>query len=67
MLTKKQQEVYDAIKEYIKLYKYAPSYRELCEITNKSLGSIQNIITILKRKGYIANIDTKKRAIFIIK
>lgn len=53
-LTTKQQELYDAIKEYIEEWGYSPTIRELCKITHKkSPSSVCAMLKILKRKGCI--------------
>lgn len=67
-MTKKQEELYIAIKEFIKKNGYAPTVRELCEITNvKSPATTFSKLIILKRKGYITYIEGKSRTIKILK
>ena len=54
MLSKSQQVVYQAIKDYIEQYGYSPSIRELCEITGKrSPATIHTHLINLHDLGYI--------------
>ena len=67
-LSKKQVELYVAIKEFIEEYKYSPSIRELCTILHKnSTGTISASLNILKRKGYIDFIEKRSRTLTILK
>ena len=46
--------VFDALKEYIEKNGYAPTIRELCEITDRhSTSTIQARLFSLERKGFI--------------
>lgn len=67
-MTKKQEELYLAIKSFIKDNGYAPTVRELNEITNiKSPATTYAKLIQLKRKGYITYIEGKSRTIKILK
>lgn len=67
-MTKKQEELYAAIKEFIKKNGYSPTVRELGTITNvKSPATTYGKLIILKRKGYITYVKGKSRTIKILK
>lgn len=67
-MTKKQEELYKAIKEFIEVNGYAPTIRELNEITNKkSTATTFNKLLQLKKKGYITYEEGKSRTIKILK
>jgi len=67
-MTRYQYNVYKAIKEFVKDHQYAPSFRELCDMTGKkSIGTIQTHLNNLKKQGYIDYIEGKSRTIKIIK
>lgn len=67
-ITKAQVETYAAIKEYIDMYKYSPSIRDLCKIRGKSSTSTMLYeLRILKKKGYIDFTENKSRTIRILK
>lgn len=67
-MTRYQYNVYKAIKKYIEEHKYAPSIREICDLTGKnSTGTIQVHLRNLKRMGYIDYIEGHSRTIRIIK
>lgn len=66
-MTKKQEELYIAIKEFINQNNYSPTVRELCEITNtKSPATTFGKLIILKKKGYITYEKNKARTIKIL-
>ena len=66
-LNKKEQQVYEAINEFIVKFGYSPSYRELCELTKiKSTASVLNYIHTLAKKGYITYMPNLNRTIRII-
>ena len=68
MLTEKQRELFDAIKDYIQENGYSPTIRELCELLGKnSPATIHFGLKILKRKGYIDYVYNRNRTIRIIK
>lgn len=67
MLTIKQEELYGAIKDFIKENGYAPTVRELTRIINKkSPATTYNLMQQLIKKGYIST-DGKARTIKVIK
>ena len=67
-LTEKQKELYDAIKDFIKVNGYPPTIRELNEIINvKSTAPTFNKLRELKEKGYISYANNKSRTIKILK
>lgn len=66
-LTQKQADIYNLIVKYKIENGYAPTLTELCELSNKSIGAIQSIIRILKRKKFIEAQDYKSRTIKVIK
>lgn len=67
-ITKAQVETYAAIKEYIDMYKYSPSIRDLCKIRGKSSpATMLYELRILKKKGYIDFAENKSRTIRILK
>lgn len=67
-MTEKQKDLYMAIKSFINKCGYAPTVRELCEMTNvKSPATTFAKLIILKRKGYITYVEGKSRTIKILK
>lgn len=67
ILTNKQEEVFNIVKEFIEKNGYSPSIRELCALTNKkSTSTISDYLMILKDKGYITYQIGKNRTIRII-
>lgn len=67
-MTKKQEELYQVIKEFINENGYSPTVRELCEITNKKSPSTTfGKLIQLKKKGYITYVEGKSRTIKILK
>lgn len=54
MMTESRKIVYDAIVAYINEHQYAPTVRELCELTGlKSAATIHSHITRLINDGYL--------------
>ena len=66
-LTQKQADLYNIIVKYKIENGFAPTLTELCELSNKSIGAIQSLIRILKRKGFITMDDYKSRTIKVLK
>ena len=59
-LTKKQHEMLQYIKDYLKTHQYAPSYREIMQhFSFSSLGTVYRYIHVLKKKGIL---DSKKQS-----
>jgi len=66
MMTEKQEKIYNIIKEFIASNGYAPTIRELCEITGlSSTSTIHSHLKKLCDNGYISYIHDKKRSIKI--
>jgi len=67
ILTDKQEEVFNIVKEFIEKNGYSPSIRELCVLTNKkSTSTIAEYLMVLSDKGYITYQVGKNRTIRII-
>ena len=67
-MTKKQEELYEAIKEFINKNSYSPTVRELCKLTNvSSPATTFDKLSKLKKKGYITYEKNKPRTITILK
>lgn len=67
-MTKRQEEVYKAIKSYIEENKISPTVREICKITgHKSTSTVHDILDRLQDKGYINKRKDSPRSISIIK
>ena len=68
MLTKKQVEVLDYIKEYIKNNKISPSYDEIRnKLELKSKSGIHRIISALEEREFIRRLPNRARAIELIR
>ena len=66
MLTPKQEEIYNVIKESILNKGYPPSVREIGELVGlKSTSSVHAHLNTLEKKGYIRKDPTKPRTIEI--
>ena len=67
MLTKKQKELFDFLKEYIKKNQISPSFEEMKEAVNlKSKSGIHRLITSLEQRGFIKRLKHRARAMEII-
>ncbi len=67
MLTKKQKELFDYLKEYITKNQISPSFEEMKEAVNlKSKSGIHRLITSLEQRGFIKRLKHKARAMEII-
>ena len=67
VLTPRQKEVYDIIKDYIKQNGYAPSYEEIKQMTNmKSKSNVHAYVQSLKKRGFIDDIPYSKRSIVVL-
>jgi repressor LexA len=63
-LTKKQKEIYDFIKSYIKKHEYAPSYREIGEHFGlSSVATVAGYIEALKDKEYLTAEENMARSL----
>jgi len=68
MLTKKQKELFDFLKDYIYHNEISPSFEEMKEAVNlKSKSGIHRLITSLEQRGFIKRLKHKARAMEIIK
>lgn len=66
-LTSRQQQLLDAIKDYINEWGYSPTLRELCKITHKkSTGTIAVMLKRLKEGGYIDYEFNRNRTIRVL-
>lgn len=67
-MTTKQTYIYNIIKDYIAKHNYAPTLREICEISGlKSVSTVSKHLEHLKIRGYINYIKNKNRTITITK
>ena len=67
MLTKKQKELYDYLKDYISNNEISPSFEEMKSAVNlKSKSGIHRLITSLEERGFIKRLKHKARAMEII-
>ena len=67
MLTKKQKELLDFLKEYITKNQISPSFEEMKEAVNlKSKSGIHRLITSLEQRGFIKRLKHRARAMEII-
>ena len=66
MLTQRQKQIYEFIKQYIKKNDYAPSLEEIKKhFKLKSVGTIHEHIETLQSKGFLKKTDNQARAINI--
>ena len=67
MLTKKQKELFDYLKDYIANNQISPSFEEMKLAVNlKSKSGIHRLITSLEQRGFIKRLKHKARAMEII-
>ena len=67
MLTKKQKELFDYLKDYISNNQISPSFEEMKQAVNlKSKSGIHRLITSLEQRGFIKRLKHKARAMEII-
>lgn len=68
MLTKKQLQLYNFIKNYIEENKISPSYDEMKNFLNlKSKSDIFRYLNSIEKLGYIRKINKKSRIVEIVK
>ena len=66
-LSKKQEEVFNFLKNQIRKKGYPPTVREICEAVNlSSTSTVHAHLETLERKGYIRRSPTKNRSIEIL-
>ncbi len=67
MLTKKQKELFDYLRDYMTSNQISPSFEEMKEAVNlKSKSGIHRLITSLEQRGFIKRLKHKARAMEII-
>ncbi len=67
MLTKKQKELFDYLKNYMSNNQISPSFEEMKEALNlKSKSGIHRLISSLEERGFIKRLKHKARAMEII-
>ncbi len=67
MLTKRQKEILDFVKKFIKNNEYAPSIEEIAKYFKRSVGTIHEHLETLKLKGYLQKSEHQARTIEIPK
>ena len=67
MLTKKQKIVLEAIEFFINEKGYAPTIREIAELTETTVGPTFQKVFTLEKLGYISTDNGKARTIKILK
>jgi SOS-response transcriptional repressor LexA len=67
MLTRKQKIVLEAIEYFIKEKGYAPTIREIAEMTETTVGPTFQKVFILEKEGYISTDNGKARTIKVLK
>ena len=60
---KNEREVLEAIKEWNRCHKYGPSFRDLVDLTDISLGTVHGVCRDLREKGKIEYTDGVSRSI----
>ncbi|MBW6411834.1 winged helix DNA-binding protein [Clostridium weizhouense] len=66
MLTGKQKEIFNIIRDFIEKEKISPTVREICEISGlTSTSTVYGYIKRLEEKGYIYKDTNKPRSIRI--
>ncbi len=66
-LTKKQKRILDYIEKYLRENNYPPTLKEITEYFNLTIGTVQDHIYALERKGYIERRRDTARGIKIIR
>jgi repressor LexA len=66
-LTRRQQEIYDTLREHTDSFEHPPSYDELCRLLGlKSRGSLYKHIQALVRAGLVEPLDGLQRGIRLV-
>ncbi len=65
MLTKKQKQILDFIKKFIKENDYSPSIKEVAKHFKLAISTIHQHIEAIKEKGYLKKIENQPRSIEI--
>lgn len=66
MLTKKQKELLDYIKQYIDKNDYSPTIEEMAHHFKRAVGTIHEHLGALKEKGVLEKLDNQPRAIQLL-
>ncbi len=67
MLTRKQKELFDYLKDYITNNQISPSFEEMKDAVNlKSKSGIHRLITSLEQRGFIKRLKHRARAMEIV-
>ena len=67
MLTRKQKELFDYLKDYISNNQISPSFEEMKQAVNlKSKSGIHRLITSLEQRGFIKRLKHRARAMEIL-
>lgn len=68
MLTEREKEILEAIKDYIDKNGFSPSIRDICDIAGlKSKSTVHGYLKSLENKGYIQRLENFPRALTIAK
>jgi site-specific DNA-methyltransferase (adenine-specific) len=62
-LTKKQKEILDFIKSYIKKYGFSPTFEEIADHTNRAFSTVHEHVEELVKKGFISKDDNSSRSL----
>lgn len=66
-LTKRQNDTLVAIREYIAMWGYSPTFRDLAESMQLSIGAVQDHCAALKKAGALEWQENKARTFHITK
>jgi len=64
--TKNQEDILNAIDEWLTTHTYAPSFRELSKVTGMSLGTVYNVCRELRDLSKIEYLDGAARTIRMV-
>jgi repressor LexA len=66
-LTRRQRQILDYLKDYIRTHQYAPSFEEIAEhFAFNSLATVHEHLTNLERKGFIQRGHNESRSIEVV-
>lgn len=67
-LTKRQQEIYDIIRKFVRKFHVSPSIREICDAADiVSMNGVRCHLKVLEKKGYITRRKYSSRSIVLKK
>jgi repressor LexA len=66
-LTKKQKKIYEFIEKYSLENSYPPTYQEICTKFNITIGTVQDYISALMKKGYVEKKKDVARGFKLVK